>query len=543
MRNRAFAGLSKAAMIVAVAGLGAGCSADVARFDENPFRSQQVASAPPPAPVQSVPVAQVESQPLPPASGVASNSGSPFGAPSDTGLTTGSATPRFSANPQTPAVSRMAQSHAPAAPAGRGGWSAAGGTGVRATGAETVDSLSHRYGVPARAIAEANGVPQGHRFAAGQNVVIPTYSMAGAPVAASPPDTRRSGDLVRQPAAPADRPRIVQTQPIAVAPRRESVPAAAPTPRMAWQQGANPAASSRPAPVAAAPATTATTSRQPARAASHQVTSGETLSSVARKHGVTRASLAQANGMAPNASLRIGQTLRLPGAAAPAAVAARPAPAAVAARPAPAAVPTPVARQDQARRTVAAVQATPAGRQADPRPTAAIPPAEPARAASRPSPAVALQPDVANAPAPQAETPAAEAPAAAAAAPASDRAPQFRWPVRGRVVAGFRAGTNDGIKLSVPEGTAVKAAEDGVVAYAGNELRNYGNLVLVRHSNGFVTAYAHNSRVNVRRGDQVRRGQTIAQAGQTGNVSSPQVHFEIRRGATPVDPMSMLAGN
>jgi murein DD-endopeptidase MepM/ murein hydrolase activator NlpD len=115
--------------------------------------------------------------------------------------------------------------------------------------------------------------------------------------------------------------------------------------------------------------------------------------------------------------------------------------------------------------------------------------------------------------------------------------------VRGRVVAAFRAGSNDGIKVAVPEGTPVKAAEDGVVAYAGNELRGYGNLVLVRHANGFVTAYAHNSRVHVRRGDQVRRGQTIAQAGQTGNVSSPQVHFEIRRGATPVDPMTLLAGN
>ena len=89
----------------------------------------------------------------------------------------------------------------------------------------------------------------------------------------------------------------------------------------------------------------------------------------------------------------------------------------------------------------------------------------------------------------------------------------------------------------------MKAAEDGVVAYAGNELKGYGNLVLVRHANGFVTAYAHASEVMVKRGDQVKRGQIIAKAGQTGNVSSPQLHFEIRKGATPVDPTQYLTGS
>ena len=93
--------------------------------------------------------------------------------------------------------------------------------------------------------------------------------------------------------------------------------------------------------------------------------------------------------------------------------------------------------------------------------------------------------------------------------------PGFRWPVRGRVIAGFgpkpNGLQNDGINLAVPEGTPVKAAEDGIVAYAGNELKGYGNLVLVRHSNGFVTAYAHASEIMVKRGDQVKRGQVIAQ--------------------------------
>jgi murein DD-endopeptidase MepM/ murein hydrolase activator NlpD len=100
---------------------------------------------------------------------------------------------------------------------------------------------------------------------------------------------------------------------------------------------------------------------------------------------------------------------------------------------------------------------------------------------------------------------------------------------------------NDGINLAVPEGTEVKAAEDGVVAYAGNELKGYGNLVLLRHSDGWMTAYAHNSQLLVKRGDTVKRGQNVARAGQTGGVSSPQVHFEIRKGSTPVDPKQYLA--
>jgi murein DD-endopeptidase MepM/ murein hydrolase activator NlpD len=124
--------------------------------------------------------------------------------------------------------------------------------------------------------------------------------------------------------------------------------------------------------------------------------------------------------------------------------------------------------------------------------------------------------------------------------------PSFRWPVRGRVIAGFgptpNGLQNDGINLAVPEGTPVKAAEDGVVAYAGSELKGYGNLVLVRHSNGFVTAYAHASDILVKRGETVKRGQVIAHSGQTGNVTSPQLHFEIRKGSTPVDPSQYLNG-
>lgn len=117
----------------------------------------------------------------------------------------------------------------------------------------------------------------------------------------------------------------------------------------------------------------------------------------------------------------------------------------------------------------------------------------------------------------------------------------FRWPARGRVISGYSGkGGNEGINIAVPEGTPVKAAEGGTVAYAGSELKGYGNLVLIRHPNGYVSAYAHNGDLKVKRGDVVKRGQVVANSGQSGNVSSPQLHFELRKGSAPVDPTPYL---
>jgi murein DD-endopeptidase MepM/ murein hydrolase activator NlpD len=127
---------------------------------------------------------------------------------------------------------------------------------------------------------------------------------------------------------------------------------------------------------------------------------------------------------------------------------------------------------------------------------------------------------------------------------APNGAPGFRWPARGRVINNYGArvngATNDGIDLAVPEGTPVRSADDGVVAYAGNELKGYGNLVLVRHANGFVTAYANGSELLVKRNDQVHKGQVILKSGQTGNAAVPQLHFEVRKNSAPVDPMLYL---
>jgi murein DD-endopeptidase MepM/ murein hydrolase activator NlpD len=121
----------------------------------------------------------------------------------------------------------------------------------------------------------------------------------------------------------------------------------------------------------------------------------------------------------------------------------------------------------------------------------------------------------------------------------------FLWPVRGRILAGYGSGRdgthNDGINIAAPRGAAVEAADGGVVAYAGNELRGYGNLILVKHSNGWISAYAHCDLILVKRGEKVARGQTIARVGSTGSVAEPQLHFELRRGNHAVDPREFLA--
>jgi len=261
--------------------------------------------------------------------------------------------------------------------------------------------------------------------------------------------------------------------------------------------------------VGAAPALAAPANKPVAVAAApavHVVNPGDTLLSVARHNHVSLSELAKANSLESNAKLRLGMKLTVPGAkTAAAAPAAQPAPVAVAAQP------------------VAAV-AAPATRMA-----AAGGPPQSARLAQ----ATATVEDAAVA------TP-------AKAVEATGALPTFRWPVRGKVITSYGAKTNgksnDGINLAVPEGTPVKAAEDGVVAYSGNELKGYGNLVLVRHSNGYVTAYAHASELMVKRGDTIKRGQIIAKSGQSGEVGSPQLHFEIRKGSSPVDPLQFLNG-
>jgi murein DD-endopeptidase MepM/ murein hydrolase activator NlpD len=121
---------------------------------------------------------------------------------------------------------------------------------------------------------------------------------------------------------------------------------------------------------------------------------------------------------------------------------------------------------------------------------------------------------------------------------------QFMWPVNGRVISSFGSSSdgvrNDGIDIATADGEPIRASASGTVSYEGDELKSYGNLVLIRHEGGYVTAYAHASRIVVRRGDRVAKGQVIAYVGNTGDVHSPQLHFEIRHGVEPVDPRPLL---
>jgi len=257
------------------------------------------------------------------------------------------------------------------------------------------------------------------------------------------------------------------------------------------------------APAAAAPVSKpiAVTSAAPSV---HVVNPGDTLISIARRNHVSVAQLAKANNLDSSAKLRLGARLTVPGAKTAGVAPVAPAPVA-AAQPAVATLPAPGTK------------------------VAAAGPQQSVRLAQA---------------GPTAEDNAGESPVKASEA--TGALPTFRWPVRGKVITSYGAKTNgksnDGINLAVPEGTPIKAAEDGVVAYSGNELKGYGNLVLVRHSNGYVTAYAHASELLVKRGDTIKRGQVIAKSGQSGEVGSPQLHFEIRKGSNPVDPLQFLNG-
>lgn len=121
---------------------------------------------------------------------------------------------------------------------------------------------------------------------------------------------------------------------------------------------------------------------------------------------------------------------------------------------------------------------------------------------------------------------------------------KFLWPLRGQLIDGYGSKDgglhNDGINIAAPRGTPIHAADNGVVAYVGNELRGFGNLILIKHAGGWVTAYAHTDEILVRRGATVQRGQVVARTGNSGNVSRPQLHFEIRQGTRAVDPMRLL---
>lgn len=217
----------------------------------------------------------------------------------------------------------------------------------------------------------------------------------------------------------------------------------------------------------------------------HTVRRGETLYGISRRYGVDMASLARANRLRPPYTIQVGQNLSLPFAA----------------------------------------DGAPAHQRA-------------ARAGdSRPSDARAV--DAGGQPVPRAKPVFRPAPPV----PARD-AGGFIWPVDGRLLSGFGAKGeglhNDGVNIAAPFGAPVRAADNGVVAYAGDQIRGFGNMLLIKHEGGLITAYAHADKLLVARGDVVSRGQVIARVGKSGGIDAPQLHFEVRQGARAVDPRKFL---
>ncbi len=407
------------------------------------------------SPVAAVPSAPVSDRAAAPTRTVSAQPSVPFGR-ADEGNLAAAAPPPPAVEPASPAVQ--------AAPLPEG-WSRERGIEVAVKEGDTVSSLSRRYGVPAKVIAQANGLQNSDNLRAGRTVLIPAMQRRDATAAV--------------PAAPNDpAPIPTQQEQVATLPAppklREPAPAAAATAPNAPQGG---------------------TPEAPARktaAGSYTVEAGDSLSKISRKTGVSVAALKQANGL-EDGILKIGQTIRVPDGSS----------------------------------TVAAAAPV------DPAKTASIvkPDAPKADAASSVQAA------------PKQEKPIEQASISPEQAPGSTGIDRMRWPVQGKVISAYGKGSgkaNDGIDIAVPAGTPVKAAENGVVIYAGDGLKEFGNTVLVKHDNGLVTVYGNASELNVKRGQQVKRGEQIAVSGMTGNAKSPQVHFEVRKNSAPVNPSTFL---
>jgi murein DD-endopeptidase MepM/ murein hydrolase activator NlpD len=487
--------LAHGAAILIVGGLVSGCSSDAMRFTygdgaDGTFtgatpNQRQIIAPDQPYPGDTVPTASVDGTAtgsvsrdaltpvtktaLPPVAGTAA-------APADSKPLVKLDQPAPAKNLDTTATGSVEQ---PASLEGDPvGWSRAGGTQVTAKEGETVYNLSRRFGVPADVLMKMNGISEANGLKTGQKVIIPTYVYnSKAPVSAPDNNPKVAGaKSSKGEKQPTDKLPATDDK-VAVLPKSQK-----------QKEGEN----AQPFETATADKPAADKVGKPA-AGAYTVASGDTLSKIAKKNGVSVVALKKANGL-NDGLLKVGQTLKLP-AAEQVASAAKPG--------------------------------------VDPVVTGAAGPAK--KAASS---------EVAGYTPPKAETKIEDADVdTAAVAPDSTGIGKMRWPVRGKVITGFGKGSgrsNDGIDIAVPEGTPVKAAENGVVIYAGDGLKDFGNTVLVRHDDGLVTVYGHASSLEVKRGDKVKRGQEIARSGMTGTTDAPKLHFEVRKDSAPVDPKSFL---
>lgn len=270
----------------------------------------------------------------------------------------------------------------------------------------------------------------------------------------------------------------------------------------ATPMSAQPSLAAAPAPIAVASKTPASAAPNlvsiPSDAYVHVIESGESLYTIARRYDVTAQAIVQANGFSSPDKIYVGQKIVIPG------------------------------RPDLLARKGPATSAAAPVRVASVNPAGSTPIASPDL----------IETDT---PVAAAAAPAAKPLVQPAVEPKLSGAEKFRWPVSGRIITDFANSKGTGINIEAPEGAAIRAAENGQVIYVGSGVEGYGNLVLIRHPNGYVSAYAHLKEATVQKGDVVNRGDNIGSAGMTGSVSRPQLHFELRKGATPVDPVPLLA--
>ncbi|MEP2945827.1 MAG: peptidoglycan DD-metalloendopeptidase family protein [Lentilitoribacter sp.] len=361
----------------------------------------------------------------------------------------------------------------------RGGWSTANGARVTLREGETVYNLSRRYGVPAAEILNANDIRDSRTLKVGQSLIIPTYVYSQAATVSAPDNDPLTKSAYSHSGS---RTLFPQGSAAPVPVSRIDTAMLAPTSQ------ASPLDTSKPVRQAALVATNIIASGQ------YTVASGDTLNRIAYKNGVTVEALKAANNI-KTSNIRIGQKLVIP---------------------------------SKTYKTLAPDQTT----------TASVTKVE--TNTSQSSPVVASTTTVNK----DKITETAKVDSNVAA-PAKTGISRLRWPAKGQIASSFGGKTddgkrNDGLDILMPEGSDVKAAENGVVIYASNGLKGYGNTVLVRHDGDIVTVYAHAKSLNVKRGDKVQRGQVIAQSGMTGSAKRPKLHFEVRKNATPQNPIKFL---
>ncbi len=492
--------LMRGVMYLAITGLAAGCSSNVSRFSDG-FYTGSVPKNPPSAvtnPVyQPYPgdvadtrqeidrsyTGSVNRQAVQPADlrsgSINRNTLPPVGTDSRPALAPVAASSKTTDPVTTGAVARPSQPAESSAPTTYNGWSKAGGTQVTLRSGETIYNLSRRFGVPADAIMKVNGITNASSVSAGQKIVIPTY-IYSARASVSAPDNNPKTATARS--SRGDRHDVPGD--------KAPVPAKAPKQQAAVLPKSTEVKASITKPVSGSSAANASS-----ESGTHSVASGESLWGIAQKYGVTVSQLRAANGINKDA-IRVGQNLVIPAKGA---------------------------------------ETTTSGKGVDRTNTGSVKSAEQPAATSLPT---YTQPRKTEKVIEKANS------ETTAATPEKTGVGTMRWPARGRVVSeyGQRNGSkaNDGIDISLPSGTPVKAAENGIVIYAGDGLKDFGNTVLVRHEDGIVTVYGHNSQILVARGERVRRGQDLAKSGNSGTADTPKLHFEVRKNSVPVNPLKYL---